>query len=50
MIDLMLMTRVVGFEPTSKILEIFILPLNYTPSKVAGFEPTLKILKTFVYH
>lgn len=40
--------RVVGIEPTSMILEIIILPLNYTPPQVVGIEPTLIILKTIV--
>ena len=32
---------VVGIEPTPKVLETFVLPLNYTPKMVEGdgFEP-----------
>ena len=30
------MAGVVGIEPTSKVLETFILPLNYTPIKLHG--------------
>ncbi len=36
------MAGVVGIEPTSKVLETFVLPLNYTPLKMVegdGFEP-----------
>src|SRR5699024_4667947 len=29
-------TGVVGIEPTSKVLETFVLPLNYTPKMVEG--------------
>ena len=34
-------TGVVGIEPTPKVLETFVLPLNYTPKMVegGGFEP-----------
>jgi hypothetical protein len=28
------MAGVVGIEPTSKVLETFVLPLNYTPTKL----------------
>ena len=28
-----IVTGVVGIEPTSKVLETFILPMNYTPKK-----------------
>ncbi len=30
------MAGVVGIEPTSKVLETFVLPLNYTPIKNGG--------------
>lgn len=33
-------TREAGFEPTSKILETFVLSLKLFPTWVAGFEPT----------
>ncbi len=40
------MAGVVGIEPTSKVLETFVLPLNYTPTFILkemvegdGFEP-----------
>ena len=42
------MAEVVGIEPTSKVLETFVLPLNYTPMvdllgiepRPIGYEPT----------
>src|SRR5690242_11028165 len=35
------LTGVVGIEPTPKVLETFVLPLNYTPKMMEGdgFEP-----------
>jgi hypothetical protein len=36
-----ILAGVVGIEPTPKVLETFVLPLNYTPKMVEGdgFEP-----------
>jgi hypothetical protein len=51
------MAGVVGIEPTPKVLETFVLPLNYTPPKMSkkkmeeeeGFEPPRGMTRLSVF-